>query len=168
MTARTSDPSTRELLLRDVEQGDLPYFFENQLDSEANRMAALTAKDPSDRDAFMARWARILGDSTTTTRTIVLGGQVAGHVSTWVNAGHLEVTYWVAKRYWGQGGATRALSLSLEHVVKARPVQAHAVRDNVASLRVLEKCGFIRCGEARDFANGRGEEVEEVILVLRA
>ena len=44
---------TNDVLLRDVTEADLPIFFEQQ-DSAANHMAAFTAKDPADRDAFMA------------------------------------------------------------------------------------------------------------------
>jgi hypothetical protein len=43
-----------ELLLRDVVSDDLPIFFEQQLDQEANTMAAFTAKDPTNQEAFMA------------------------------------------------------------------------------------------------------------------
>jgi mannose-6-phosphate isomerase-like protein (cupin superfamily) len=53
-------PLTSEVLLRDVTEGDLPIFFEQQLDPNANRMAAFTARDPADWDAFTARWTRIL------------------------------------------------------------------------------------------------------------
>ena len=49
-----------ELILRDVEPGDLTAFFEYQLDPAANHMAAFTAKDPTDREAFDARWERVL------------------------------------------------------------------------------------------------------------
>jgi len=51
---------TSEVLLRDVTEGDLPIFFEQQLDPNSNRMAAFTARDPADWDAFTARWTRIL------------------------------------------------------------------------------------------------------------
>jgi hypothetical protein len=37
---------------------------------------------------------------------------------------------------------------------------------NRMSLRVLEKAGFRRVGVHRDFAPGRGEEIEETILRL--
>jgi hypothetical protein len=43
---------------------------------------------------------------------------------------------------------------------------ARAASDNVGSLRVLEKAGFRRVGVNRDFAPGRGEEIEETILRL--
>ena len=62
--------------LRDVVEGDLPTFFEQQLDSAANQMAAFTAKDPTDRDAFNAHWTKILGDETVTVRTILFEGHV--------------------------------------------------------------------------------------------
>lgn len=54
---------TKSVTLRDVEENDLPIFFAHQLDPEANAMAAFTARDPSDREAFMAHWAKIMADT---------------------------------------------------------------------------------------------------------
>jgi RimJ/RimL family protein N-acetyltransferase len=76
-----------------------------------------------------------------------------------------EVTYWLGREFWGPGIATAALRKLLE-IVAERPLVARAAADNAASIRVLEKCGFVFSGRARGFANARGEEVEEVILVL--
>jgi RimJ/RimL family protein N-acetyltransferase len=154
-----------EIQLREVIDDDLPIFFEQQLDPAANYMAAFTAKDPTDREAFMAHWARILGDEANINRTILYNGQVAGHVASFEQFGEREVTYWIGKAYWGRGIATDALAELLEEV-KIRPVYARAVKDNIASLRVLEKCGFAIVGEDKGFANARGEEVEEYILLL--
>jgi hypothetical protein len=52
------------LLLRNVIEGDLSTFFEQQRDPEANDMAAFTARDPNNRAAFLARWERIQTDAT--------------------------------------------------------------------------------------------------------
>ena len=160
---------TTDVLLRDVTEGDLPIFFEQQRDPAANRMAAFTAEDPADRAAFMAKWAKILGDDSITKQTILFGGQVAGNIGAFVApwSGKLEVTYWIGQEFWGKGIATKALAVLLS-AVKTRPLYAHAARDNIASLRVLEKCGFTIVGYKRAFANARAEEVEEAVLELRA
>ena len=55
---------TSDVMLRDVSERDLEIFFEHQRDPAANDMAAFTAKDPADRTAFTAKWAKILGDDT--------------------------------------------------------------------------------------------------------
>ena len=155
------------VILRDTTEDDLPIFFEQQLDSDANYMAAFTAKDPTDKDAFTAHWAKILGDDTKINKTILLNEQVAGYVACFEQFGEPEVSYWIGKEYWGKGIATKALSDFLGYVM-VRPLYARVAKDNIASIRVLEKCGFTISGEDKGFSNARGEEVEEFILKLRA
>ncbi len=158
---------SNDVLLRDVTDADLPIFFEQQLDPDANAMAAFTARDPADREAFMTHWATIRRDATMPMKTILVDGAVAGNIVSYVQDAEPEVGYWLGKQFWGKGIATRALSAFLE-CVTARPLYARAVKDNIASLRVLEKCGFTIIGEDKGFANGRGKEVEEFILRLGA
>lgn len=160
-------PASGDVLLREVTADDLTILFEQQLDPEANVMAAFTAKDPTDRDAFLMRWAKILGDETITKRVILFDGQVVGNIGSFEMFGERAVGYWIGKEYWGKGIATRALSLFLEHV-EVRPLHARAAKDNAASLRVLQKCGFTIVGEDKGFSNARGAEVEEFILRLDA
>jgi RimJ/RimL family protein N-acetyltransferase len=164
---RASGGFTGDLRLRDVTAGDLGMLFEQQLDPEANYMAAFVSRDPTDRDAFMAHWARILGDEAIIKQTILVDGQVAGNVGSFVHAGRREVSYWIGKDYWGQGIATQALTAFLDYVTE-RPLYAGVAKDNIASLRVLQKCGFTICGEDKGFAGARGMEVEEYVLVLQA
>ena len=113
----------------------------------------------------MAHWAKILGDETIIIKTTLLDGYVAGSVLSYEDEefGKPEVAYWIGKEYWGKGVATRALSAFLGNV-KVRPYYARVVKDNIASIRVLEKCGFTICGEDKGFSNARGEEVEEYIF----
>jgi RimJ/RimL family protein N-acetyltransferase len=152
--------------LRDLAQSDLPTFFEHQLDPVANQMAAFTAKDPADREAFNAHWTKIMADETITIKTILFEGAIAGHILSHGWFGEPEVSYWLGQGYWGKGIATQALTLFLTHL-KTRPLYARAAKDNVASLRVLEKCGFTICGEDKGFANARGHEIEEYLLRLK-
>lgn len=155
----------QDVTLRPVDETDLSAFFEHQQDEPARWMAAFTPKDPADRAAFMAHWGRVLADPGITVRTILVDGQVAGHVLVHGWFGQPEVSYWIDRTFWGQGVASRALALFLGEV-STRPLFARVVKDNLASLRVLEKCGFTRCGEDKGFANARGTEVEELILAL--
>ena len=158
---------TIDVLLRDVIEADLPILFEQQQDPVAIQMAAFTAKDPADWDAFTVKWAKILGDDTSTNKAVLFEGRVAGSIQSFLApwSGKLEVSYWIAREYWGQGIATKALNAFLRQL-RARPLYARAAKDNTASIRVLAKCGFRVSGHDRGFANARGEEIEEVILQL--
>ena len=156
---------SRDVHLRAAAETDLPVFFEHQRDPDARRMAAFTSKDPDDRKAFLAHWSRILAEPTVVTRTVEVGGGVAGHVASFVESGRREVTYWVGREHWGKGVATNALGTFLKQT-RERPIYARVAADNLASLRVLHKCGFAVCGEERGFANARGEEIAELVLRL--
>jgi RimJ/RimL family protein N-acetyltransferase len=158
--------NTIDLQLRSVLEEDLPVFFAHQQDPVAVYMAAFTAKDPADREAFMAHWSRLLSSDSVLLRTITLDGEVIGHISSWSQDGEREITYWLDRAYWGRGLATRALAAFLEEET-TRPLYARAAKDNAASLRVLEKCGFAITGEDRGYANARGEEIEDFILELK-
>ncbi|MEX2556705.1 MAG: GNAT family N-acetyltransferase [Actinomycetota bacterium] len=151
--------------LRAVIDDDLPIFFEQQQDPVARHMAGFTSKDASDRDAFDAHWAKIRIDDTVTAMTIVLDGRVAGNIGSFALGGKPHVTYWIGREHWGKGLATKALSMFLG-IITARPLHASAAGDNIASIRVLERCGFAITGSEKAFANARGEEIEEVMLTL--
>ncbi|MCA9752253.1 MAG: GNAT family N-acetyltransferase, partial [Gemmatimonadetes bacterium] len=79
--------------------------------------------------------------------------------------GHRELTYWIAREFWGRGIATAAVSAFL-HVDRGRPFGARVAEGNAGSERVLEKCGFRRVGTDRGFANARGEDIGETIFRL--
>jgi RimJ/RimL family protein N-acetyltransferase len=158
-------PRAEDVVLRDVVDDDLPLFFEQQLDSEANQMAAFTPRDPTDRAAFMAHWARVRSDDTITLRTFASGGEVVGNIVCYSDFGAPEVGYWIGKAFWGRGIATQALAAFLRQI-ETPPLYAHAAKDNLASLRVLQKCGFVITGEDREYSHARGHEVAEYILTL--
>jgi RimJ/RimL family protein N-acetyltransferase len=153
---------TNEVRLRAVEDGDLPVFFIHQLDPEAIRLAAFPSRD---RVTFMAHWAKIRATpQETITRTILCHGQVAGNIGSWVQAGQREVSYWLGREFWGRGIASAALALLLVEV-KTRPLHAHVVKHNVASIRVLQKCGFLITGSEK-YRDATGAEIEELFLTL--
>lgn len=92
----------------------------------------------------------------------------ARNIVSWTQDGEREVGYWIGKRYWGRGVATRALSEFLREVPE-RPLFAHVATHNLGSLRVLEKCGFTVSVETMSVEGDEveGDEVDEVRLELR-
>lgn len=154
-----------DVSIRDVIESDFPIFYAQQSDPESRRMAAFTGEEQPDQAAFIERWKAIVSRDTNIMMTITYNGHVAGNLMCYLLEGEREVGYWIGKSYWGKGIATRALKLFLEQFTE-RPLFARAAKDNAASLRVLEKCGFIPYAEERSYANARGEEIEEVLLRL--
>jgi [ribosomal protein S5]-alanine N-acetyltransferase len=58
-----------------------------------------------------------------------------------------EIGYWVAEDYWGKGIATAALRQMTDYGFSHRDFRklyATALAPNIASMRVLEKCGYQR------------------------
>jgi RimJ/RimL family protein N-acetyltransferase len=151
--------------LRNVEPSDISIFFEQHLDPEANRMAAFVRKERQDRAVFDVHWKRILDSSANVNKTILRGEEVAGCIACFPMEGQLEVTFWVRKKHWGKGVATQALKKLLQEITH-RPIFARAAKDNIGSVRVLQKCDFKIIGEDKGFAEGRDEETEEYIFRL--
>ncbi len=155
----TADEGVR---LRPVEPSDLPRMYELQLDPESNRMAVTI---PRTREAFNSHWAKALDDPGNTTRAVLLDGVMVGSISSFPMDGQDHVGYWIDRAYWGMGIASRALQLLLEEVT--RPLVATAATSNGASIRVLQKCGFVVEQVRLSPASDRYPECEEVVLVLR-
>lgn len=155
------------LQLREAIKEDLPIFFNQLRDPEAVRMAAFTAADPEDRELFDRHWRSLLAEKTTVVKTILVDGEVAGHILSYEGYGNLEVSYWLGREYWGKGIATRALAEFLK-IQRHRPLYGRAAKDNVGSVKVMLKNGFTIIGEEKGFANARGREIEELILRLAA
>ena len=156
----TTDQSVR---LRPVETGDLPRMYSMQLDPEANRMAVTI---PRTGEAFDSHWAKALADPGNTTRAVLVGEAMVGYISCFPLDGQDHVGYWIDRAFWGMGIASRALHLLLREVGK-RPLVAAAATSNVASLRVLQKCGFVIEQVHLSPASERYPECEEAVLVLR-
>jgi RimJ/RimL family protein N-acetyltransferase len=151
-----------DVSLRDLEAADVPILFAHQSDPEGCRMAAV---HPRNRDAFDAHWKNALRNPAIVAKVILNRGTLVGHISCYNHGGEECVGYWIAREHWGRGIATRALSLLLE-VVATRPLRARVARENVASIRVLERNGFL----ITDYEWSPGDEryvaCEEAILTL--
>lgn len=154
-----------EVSLRKVKPADLDIYFQQQNDPDAVWTAAFTPPDPSDREAFDEHWRTVLSDRTAVARTVIVDGKVAGHVLKLEHSLGPEVSYWLGREYWGKGIATEAVKQFLK-TLKMRPVYARVSKDNVASLRVLQKCGFVIESEGKSYAHARLSETDWLLLSL--
>ena len=78
-------------------------------------------------------------------------GSVVGYVAAFERlVGQREVAYWIGREFWGRNLATEALTLYLAQDTQ-RPLYARAAVDHAASMRVLEKCGFVTYGRGKFF-----------------
>lgn len=126
-----------------VQPAHLEVFFRNQQDTEANDLAKVY---PRDRDDFDAHWARIMSNPQVVARSILFGGSVVGNINAFYIDDDMYVGYWIDRGYWGKGIATRALA-ALIHLVDVRPLIARVAVENIGSIRVLERCGFVKTDE---------------------
>lgn len=151
------------ITLRKVIQDDLPIFFEHQSDPVAAKIAAFPSRD---REAFMAHWAKIMANTNVMNRTILYNEKVAGNIASFEMDGEREIGYWVGREFWGLGVASESLKQFLGQEVR-RPLFAHVAKHNIASRRVLEKCGFEIIREDKWNPIPSEGEVEEFVLILK-
>lgn len=154
-----------QLTLLKTVNDDLSTFFQFQLDKEAGYLAAFMPKDTNDKPAYIERYATYLNNPTITMRTIKLADEIVGSISKFVIENDAEITYWIDRKFWGQGIATTALRDFLK-IEKTRPIFGRVAFDNYGSQKVLEKNGFVKIGTDKGFANARQEEIEEYIYQL--
>lgn len=154
------------ITLIETEKDDLNAFFQFQLDKEANYLAAFTSKDPNDKTAYIEKYTKHLADPAINMRTIKVNNVIAGSIAKFVMENEAGITYWIDRKFWGQGIATTALNDFLK-IEQTRPIYGRVAFDNYGSQKVLEKCGFVKIGKDKGFANARQAEIEEFIYKLQ-
>ncbi len=154
-----------DIKLRPTEISDLDTLFQFQLDKEGGYLAAFMPKDPTDKSAYLEKYTKLLSDPTVNNQTITIDKTIVGSIAKFVMEGDAEITYWIDRKFWGQGIATKGLSEFLA-IETTRPIFGRVAFDNFGSQKVLEKCGFIKIGSDKGFANARQAEIEEFIYKL--
>lgn len=130
------------LKIRSPQPDDVEILYQQQADPAAHQMARF---EPRDVIAFYQHWHDITHNPEVTVLIIEHDGMVIGDLVCWQQEGQRLVGYWLGQEYWGQGFASQALSLFTKQL--QHPLHAYVHQDNLPSQRVLEKSGFIPCGQ---------------------
>lgn len=80
-----------------------------------------------------------------------------------------EVGYWIGVEYWGKGIATEALQWMTDYCFKnfdINKIFASCFANNLASTKVLEKCGFKLEGIRKKHIFKNGEFIDEKLYAL--
>jgi ribosomal-protein-alanine N-acetyltransferase len=104
---------------------------------------------------------------------IVFGGEVVGGIGftlgSDVERHSAEVGYWLGEAVWGRGIATAALRAATRWAIlmfDLRRVFAVPFSDNIGSIRVLEKVGFVKEGVMRCAAVKDGQIKDQVLYAF--
>ena len=104
------------------------------------------------------------GQSEQNNYCIEINHEAVGNISfirgTDVERYNAELGYWLAEPYWNQGIMSEAIKQAVEDYLSHSDtvrIHAHVYENNPASMNVLEKAGFHKCGILRKacFKNGR-------------
>lgn len=120
-----------------------------------------------------AWFALLAGMSEPTHWAIDIDGQAVGGVGLELGEGVFSHSanfgYWLAEPFWGRGVATAAVQmvapLAISRFGLSR-LEAGVFAWNPASMRVLEKSGFVREGVSRASVYKDGEVIDRVIYAM--
>ena len=88
---------TEDIHLREVEDGDIHVFFEQQLDPVATHMAGFPSRG---EDEFHSHWRRVRTNENNILRTILFKGKVSGSIVSWEQDGKRQIGYWIGRKFW--------------------------------------------------------------------
>lgn len=122
-------------------------------------------------DADADFWlARTIGKPRPSHWAIELDGEAVGAIGVELGEGVFAKAgrfgYWLAEPYWGRGIMTAAVRATSDQVFADFDVarlEAAVFEWNPASMRILEKCGFVREGVLRRSIHKDGQLIDAVL-----
>ena len=158
---RDWDPADRDALVRAADDRNV---WRNLTDRFPH---PYTTADADEWFAFLAA-----GDEPTDW-AIEVGGEAVGgigiEIGKGVSAHTAEFGYWLAEPLWGRGIVTCAARAVVPYAMarfRLFRLEAGVFAWNPASMRVLEKCGFVREGVARAAVLKDGEVTDRVVFAF--
>jgi [ribosomal protein S5]-alanine N-acetyltransferase len=140
--------------LKPVCASDAKLVFESwgRYPQNFDRLTARVFMDVGDADRYLSNLFAASGSMAF--HIVESGGALVGIVKAIVSEHRAQVGYVVHEPFWGRGFATRAVEVLVQRLEAAPGISriwATCALDNVASARVLEKCGFQREGVLKNW-----------------
>ena len=155
--------SADDMRLRRWRGDDLDALLRHADDAQVVRGLSERFPHPytrADGEAFLGGLVVDLGHPVL---AIEIDGEACGGIALRPGQGErahaAELGYWLGRRHWGQGRMTRIVAAYLDWAVPAlglARVEATVLEGNPASMRVLEKNGFLREGIRRSALRKQG------------
>jgi RimJ/RimL family protein N-acetyltransferase len=122
-------------------------------------------------EADAESWFALLGTVSPATHwALDVDGEAVGGIGFELGLGNYAKTghfgYWLGESYWGRGIMSAAVRATVEYVFSHADVvrlEAPVFEWNSPSMRVLEKCGFVREGVLRRSAFKDGQVIDTVL-----
>ncbi|SDR22818.1 GNAT family N-acetyltransferase [Pseudovibrio sp. Tun.PSC04-5.I4] len=163
---------TKRLVLREVEQSDLNSLCKHINNYTIAKMLAHVPFPYTQMDG--QRWINYCLESPLSTQTawvIETEGDFIGVISALkLSNNEPFLGYWIAETYWNRGFASEAAAEVIRYcfeTLRLERLHSSALSENIGSLKVLRKNGFIDWGHgvAHPLARSR-EELEKTELIL--
>lgn len=152
--------TTERLVLREVVATDAPDVLIFRGDPEVQKYNSEPLTDVAQASALIEEIRTWYVAQQSIIWGVTLRGEnrVLGFYSmqSWNRDHHrAEIGYDLARSHWGQGIASEAVHAMLRfcfNQLQLHRVEAHTIIDNFASVRMLERIGFLREGVRREFS----------------
>ena len=159
--------------VRDWRSTDKPSLL--RLANNRNVWRNLTHRFPHPyTEADADSWLALTAESTHRTNWCIdVGGEAVGGIGLRMGEGvyakTAEFGYWLGEPYWGRGIMTAAVQATSEYALDQFDLvrlESPVFEWNPSSMRVLEKCGFVREAVLRKSIFKDGNIIDAVLYVL--
>lgn len=158
------------ILLRDWQAGDEPSLVRNA----DNRKIWINLRDrfpfpyrPIDAKRWILQTCVLIPQ---TQFAIVIDGEAVGGIGLEIRSDvfrrSAEIGYWLGEPFWGRGIATEALRGLTDYgfaTFDLRRIDAGVFEWNRASVRVLEKAGYVLEGRLKKSITKEGETIDQLV-----
>ena len=155
----------KNIILRPLKKSDVPEIFKYTKSADIPRFTFVPSPNTEENIQRFIRKTHLSArkgtdyvfgivphDSDEVVGTLGIHGISAVHKKA-------AIGYWLAKKYRGRGIMPEAVGLALKFCfreLKLQRVHAGTLLDNIASQKLLKKCGFTHEGTHRNFYRHRG------------